>query len=76
MKKNGVIIVVGVVFLAIGYVLGLFLPVTGGTGSVSMNSEVDTFAYSYGYDMGGFVKGNIEKMVRPPISIMLFLSTA
>ena len=62
MKKNGVIIVVGVVFLAIGYVLGLFLPVTGGTGSVSMNTEIDTFAYSYGYDMGGFVKGNIEKM--------------
>ncbi len=62
MKKNGVVIVVGVVFLAIGYVLGMFLPVSGGAGSVNMNSEVDTFAYSYGYDMGGFVKGNVDKM--------------
>ena len=62
MKKNGVIIVVGVVFLAIGYVLGLYLPANGVTSSTKMNSEVDTFAYSYGYDMGQFVKGNVEKM--------------
>ena len=27
-----------------------------------MNTEVDTFAYSYGFDMGGFVKGNVEQM--------------
>jgi len=62
MKKNGVIIIVGVVFLAIGYVLGTFLPATGGASSINMDNEIDTFAYSYGYDMGGFVKGNIEQM--------------
>ncbi len=40
----------------------LYLPATGVTSSTKMNYEIDTFAYSYGYDMGGFVKGNVEKM--------------
>ena len=52
MKKEALAIIVGLVFLVGGYVLGTFVPLNAITGNASLNSDLDTFAYGVGIDMG------------------------
>ena len=52
MKKEALAIIVGLIFLVGGYVLGTFLPLNSITGNASLNSDLDTFAYGVGIDMG------------------------
>ncbi len=52
MKKEALAIIVGLVFLVGGYVLGTFLPLNAVTGNASLDSDLDTFAYGVGIDMG------------------------
>lgn len=51
MKKEGLIIIVAVVALVAGYIIGSLVPVTKYT-PIQMSSEVDTFAYGTGLDLG------------------------
>ena len=51
MKKEGLIAIVAVIAIIAGYVLGTFFPVTGFT-SKGMQTELDTFAYGTGLDLG------------------------
>lgn len=52
MKKEALLIIIGIVMLVAGYVLGSFLPLSAQLGGSSMKTEVDTFAFSVGIDMG------------------------
>ena len=52
MKKEALVIVIGLVFLVGGYVLGTFFPLSSVTGNASLKSDIDTFAYGVGIDMG------------------------
>ena len=47
MKKEVLIVVVGIVFLVAGYILGSIVPVSNFSGT-SLDSDLDTFAYSAG----------------------------
>ena len=51
MKKEGLVAIVAVIAIVAGYVLGTFFPVTNFT-SKSMQTELDTFAYGTGLDLG------------------------
>ncbi|MGC9343181.1 MAG: FKBP-type peptidyl-prolyl cis-trans isomerase, partial [Bacteroidales bacterium] len=51
MKKEGLIAIVAVIAIVLGYVLGSLFPVTNYT-SASVESELDTFAYGTGLDLG------------------------
>ncbi len=51
MKKEGLIAIVAVIAIVAGYILGSLFPVKTFT-PVSISSEVDTFAYGTGLDLG------------------------
>ncbi len=51
MKKEGLIAIVAVIAIIAGYVLGSMFPVTNFT-STEIETEVDTFAYGSGLDLG------------------------
>ncbi len=60
MKKQTIIVITAIVFLVGGYVLGSFLPVDKITGSSSsLTTEVDSFVYGVGIDMGMMLKENV-----------------
>ena len=61
MNKNVVIAIVGIVFLIIGYVLGVVVPVNSMAGG-KLKTDVDTFAYSLGYDTGNGLNGYLAQM--------------
>ncbi len=61
MNKNVVIAIVGIVFLVIGYVLGTVVPVNSISGT-NLKTEVDTFAYSIGYDTGNGLNTYLAQM--------------
>lgn len=61
MKKGVILTVAGVLILAAGYFAGSFYPV-GNIAGARLNNDVDTFAFSYGYDLGGFITKNLEQM--------------
>jgi FKBP-type peptidyl-prolyl cis-trans isomerase len=61
MNKNVVIAIVGIVFLVIGYVIGVVVPVNSVTGP-KLKSDVDTFAYSLGYDTGNGLSAYLAQM--------------
>ena len=52
MKKQALLIVMGIAILIGGYVLGSFLPLNAVVGSSSLKTDVDTFAFGVGIDMG------------------------
>jgi FKBP-type peptidyl-prolyl cis-trans isomerase len=74
MKKEVILAIAGVIILAAGYVIGSFFPVSSITGS-KLSSDIDTFAFSYGYDLGGFMNENLEQMkMTEDFSTRLFIS--
>ena len=64
MKKNLItLIIAGVVILAVGYLLGSFVPVKGlSSGSAKMKNDVDTFAFAFGMDFGNYISQTMEQM--------------
>jgi FKBP-type peptidyl-prolyl cis-trans isomerase len=61
MNKNVLIVISAVVFLAIGYVLGVFVPLKMAA-APDLDTEVDTFAYSIGFDTGSGLTSYLEQM--------------
>jgi FKBP-type peptidyl-prolyl cis-trans isomerase FklB len=61
MNKNVLIVISAVVFLAIGYVLGVFVPLKMAS-APDLDTEVDTFAYSIGFDTGSGLTSYLEQM--------------
>jgi FKBP-type peptidyl-prolyl cis-trans isomerase len=51
MKKEGLIAIVAVIAIIVGYLLGSFFPATSYT-DTDIESKVDTFAYGSGLDLG------------------------
>lgn len=62
MKQSVLSIVIGIVALAIGYFAGVFYPVSGISGSANLKTDVDTFAYGIGLDMGMVIIENSEQL--------------
>jgi FKBP-type peptidyl-prolyl cis-trans isomerase len=64
MKKNLMaLIIAGIVVLAIGYLLGSFVPVKGlSGGSLKMKTDLDSFAVAFGLDFGNYINQTMEQM--------------
>lgn len=77
MKNKTVIFAVsGVIILLAGYLIGSFAPVSQ-LAPVKLKSDVDSFSYAYGLDMGNFLAENIEQFqLRESFSSKLFLEGA
>lgn len=60
MKKEGLIAIVAVIAIVIGYVLGSLFPVTNYSSS-GIETELDTFAYGTGMDLGMGLNDYIEQ---------------
>ena len=61
MNRNVIIAIVGIVFLVIGYVIGVLVPVNSMSGG-KLKTDVDTFAYSLGYDTGNGLSAYLAQM--------------
>ena len=55
MKKETLLVVISLVFLVGGYFIGSFFPVNSVVKSSSLNTELDSFAYGVGIDMGNSI---------------------
>jgi len=64
MKQSVQVIIIGVVALIIGYVAGAFYPdpVSSIVSPANLKSDVDTFAYGVGLDMGMVILENADQM--------------
>jgi FKBP-type peptidyl-prolyl cis-trans isomerase FkpA len=62
MKQSILSIVIGILALAIGYFAGVFYPVSGISGTPDLKTDVDTFAYGIGLDMGMVIIENSEQL--------------
>jgi FKBP-type peptidyl-prolyl cis-trans isomerase len=62
MKQSILSIVIGIVALAIGYFAGVFYPVSGISESANLKTDIDTFAYGIGLDMGMVIIENSEQL--------------
>lgn len=56
MKKQALLIIMGIAILIGGYALGSFLPFNAQIGSSSLKTDIDTFAFGVGIDMGYSIK--------------------
>ncbi len=79
MKKITVtLIIAGVVLLAAGFLMGNFIPVVNSSaGSMKLETEIDSFAYAYGMEMGNFMANSMEQIsIKEDFPIKTFLSAA
>lgn len=77
MKNKPVLVaLIGVLILLAGYLLGMFVPLNQKT-QIKLRSDVDSFSYAYGIDMGNFLSDNIDQFqLRDEFSSKLFLQGA
>lgn len=62
MRKNAVFVIIAVLFLILGYIGGIYFPVNQGVTKANLNTEVDTFAYGVGINMGNAINQNVGQM--------------
>lgn len=75
-NKPLVFTIIGVVILLAGYLLGSFAPVNQ-LSKANLKSDVDSFSYAYGLDMGKFLSENIDQFkLRNEFSTKLFFQGA
>ena len=77
MKNKPIILAVsGVIILLAGYLLGSFSPISQLT-PVKLKSDVDSFSFAYGLDMGNFLSENIDQFkLKESFSSKLFFKGA